>query len=187
MRPTTSAGAFHARTSDTLVGLYDAAKAGDNAPPRETRIPGYTGHVAGMREVSGRSQSRATARALAHGPEALYWRDSLPADPQSKVSLVGVQVRRPEAAAPPPVPAPLLSLPHRQAAYAQTALGCDMGSTLIARGFSGIGHISGYTGHVMGIRECELGKSFGHITRAAGHTQLNPKDGRTCVVAPGGR
>ena len=62
-----------------------------------------------------------------------------------------------------------------------------MGSTLIARGFSDIGHVSGYTGHVMGIRECELGKSFGHITQAAGHTRLNPKDGRMCVLAEGGR
>ena len=60
--------------------------------PRESRIPGYTGHIAGVREVAGRSQSRATARALAHGPLELVWRDALPADPQNKASLVRVQV-----------------------------------------------------------------------------------------------
>lgn len=158
-RPATSTGAFHARAADAIAGLYEASKTSDGAP-RETRIPGYTGHIAGMREVAGRSQSRAASRALAHGPQELVWRDALPADPHNKASLARVQ-----------------------AAYTEATLGRDMGATLIGRSLGGNGHVSGYTGHVAGLRECELGKSFGHITRTAGHTQLNPKLGRIALLA----
>lgn len=154
-RPATSAGAAHASTSDALAALYEAQKG-----PRETRIPGYTGYIAGSALVAGRSQSRATSRALAHGSAELVWRDALPADPHNKDSLVRVQ-----------------------AAHTAAVYGRDLSTTLIGRGLGSNGHVSGYTGHVAGLKDCELGKSFGHITRAAGHTQLNPKLGRSALLA----
>lgn len=157
-RPIGSPGAFHARTSDTIAGLYEAAK-GDGLP-RETRIPGYTGHISGLREVAGRTHSRAAARALAHGAQELVWRDSLPSDPQSKLSLVRLQ-----------------------ASYSEEVLGRDMTTTPIGRVLEGAGggHVAGYTGHVVGLRECALSESFGRVTAAAGHTRLNPKEARVCV------
>ena len=163
-RPIGSPGAFHARTSDTIAGLYEAAK-GDGLP-RETRIPGYTGHISGLREVAGRTHSRAAARALAHGAQELVWRDSLPSDPQSKLSLVRLQ-----------------------ASYAEEVLGRDMTATPIGRVLegSGGGHVAGYTGHVVGLRECALSESFCRVTAAAGHTRLNPKEARVCVWMEGDR
>lgn len=159
-RPADSPGAFHSRTSDAIVSLYESAKHG--GPWRETRIPGYGGHIAGARDVGGRSQSRVSSRALLHGPQELLWRDSIPSDPQSKQSLARVQK-----------------------AYTEEALGVDLSKTVVGKSMSGLGHIPGYTGFVPGIHNCALGESFGRVTLAAGHTAMNPKEARVCVGSAG--
>lgn len=117
-RPSTMMVKRSGGLGDAVAALYEAQKG-----ERKRIVPGYTGHIPGVKEIAGRSQVRAAARASTHTPKELAEGDTLPADPVHKDSLARVE-----------------------AAYADLVLGRDMGATLVGRNQDSARHISGYTG-----------------------------------------
>lgn len=141
--------------AETVAVLYEAAKG-----ERKTIVPGYTGYIPHAAEVAGRSQVRTAARCAVHSGEELATADALPSDPVNKSSLVRVEQ-----------------------AYTSEVLGRNMSATLIGSNELMPRHISGYTGHVSGLRDCALGKSFGAVTgeTLGGHSP-SPKRDRVAMM-----